>query len=176
MTRMDTSKTNTVPAAFIEETKAAIRQEHRRIQHCLRQLSNDQIWRRPTPHVNSIGTILRHLCGNMCQWFLHGVGGDKDIRNRAAEFADGDETPKDELTRDLDRLLDDTYSTIDELDPDALLEARRIQGFDTNVLSALYSTVTHFEGHAQQIVYVTHMHLGEDYAPFWKPEEAEQAE
>ncbi|HWB12125.1 MAG TPA: hypothetical protein VG826_23060 [Pirellulales bacterium] len=32
--------------------------------------------------------------------------------------------------------------------PERLLEMRRIQGFDTTVLAAIFDSVSHFEGHA----------------------------
>ena len=81
---------------------------------------------------------------------------------------------KDELLVSLGDLLSAVYETLNVLGPDALLENRRIQGCDTNVLSAIYCTVTHLEGHAQQIVYITHLYLGDDYMPFWRPESTEQ--
>ena len=56
---------------FIAETRVAIDQELRRIMHSLAQLSEEDIWWQPGPGVNSIGTIIRHLCGNLRQWFLH---------------------------------------------------------------------------------------------------------
>ncbi|HIJ65311.1 MAG TPA: DUF1572 family protein [Candidatus Hydrogenedentes bacterium] len=160
--------------AFLEETKAAIAQEYRRIQHCFEQLTDEQIWLRPAPHVNAIGTIVRHLCGNMRQWFLHGVGGEEDVRCRPAEFADAAPIPRKELLEQFADLLRDIYDTLDAFDGSRLLEGRQIQGSDTNVLSAIYSTVTHLEGHAQQIVYITHLYLGEKYLPFWRPESAAQ--
>ena len=170
---MDPAEQAALAAAFLEETAAAINQEHRRIQHCFRQLSEEDVWRRPADGLNSAGTVVRHLCGNMRQWFLHGVGGEADVRDREAEFADSKMPPKDELLSELESLLDGVQEVLDRLAPGALLDARRIQGSDCTVLSAIYSTVTHLEGHAQQIVYITHLFLGDKYVPFWKPEDSE---
>ena len=163
-----------IAQAFLQESRHAVDQEFRRIGHCLRQLEDDQIWWRPPEGANSIGNIVLHLCGNLRQWFLSGVGGDEDVRDRPAEFAETIPLPKDALQ---DRLTDVIYGVnevLSTLDEGALLETRRIQGFDTSVLSAIYSTITHLEGHALQIAYATRLRLGDKYEDFWKPSTNEQ--
>ena len=39
-----------------------------KIEHCLNQLSDKQIWTRPRGSVNSIGNLILHLLGNLRQW------------------------------------------------------------------------------------------------------------
>jgi hypothetical protein len=41
-----------------------------RIKHCLGQLSDEQIWWRSHPAMNSVGNLILHLCGNVRQWQL----------------------------------------------------------------------------------------------------------
>ncbi len=36
-----------------------------RIQHCLGQLTDGQVWHRSQPGLNSIGNLILHLCGNL---------------------------------------------------------------------------------------------------------------
>src|SRR5438552_3239842 len=43
-----------------------------RIKHCLAQLSDEQVWWRPQPSLNSIGNLILHLCGNVRQWVVSG--------------------------------------------------------------------------------------------------------
>src|ERR1700683_2588295 len=59
-----------------------------RIKHCLSQLTDDHVWHRSQPGLNSIGNLILHLCGNLRQWVVAGLGGAPDERNRPAEFAD----------------------------------------------------------------------------------------
>ena len=59
-----------------------------RIKHCLGQLNDEQVWHRSQPGLNSIGNLILHLCGNMRQWVIAGLGGASDGRNRPAEFAE----------------------------------------------------------------------------------------
>ena len=54
---------------------------------CLGKLTDEQIWQRGGAHENAVGNLVLHLCGNMRQWILHGVGGAKDVRQRDAEFS-----------------------------------------------------------------------------------------
>ena len=59
-----------------------------RIKHCLGQLNDAQVWHRPQPGLNSIGNLVLHLCGNLRQWVVAGLGGAPDVRNRPDEFAE----------------------------------------------------------------------------------------
>src|SRR5271154_1745131 len=54
---------------------------------CMEKLSDEQVWRRGGAHENAIGNLVLHLCGNIRQWVLHGVGGEPDVRARDAEFS-----------------------------------------------------------------------------------------
>jgi hypothetical protein len=57
-----------------------------------------------------------------------------------------------------------------------LLEKRRIQGFDTTVLAAIFDTVSHFVGHQHQIVYITRLRLEDAYRFQWAPASPEQGQ
>jgi hypothetical protein len=56
-----------------------------RIKHCLGQLNDAQVWHRSQPGLHSIGNLVLHLCGNLRQWVVAGLGGAPDERNRPAE-------------------------------------------------------------------------------------------
>ena len=72
-----------------------------KISHCANQLSDEQIWWRPAPSLNSIGNLILHLCGNLQQWIVSGVGGVPDTRHRPAEFAERGPMPKSVLIEKL---------------------------------------------------------------------------
>ena len=57
-----------------------------RIKNCLSRLTDEQIWWRPNPRSNSIGNLILHLCGNVRQYIVSGLGGSPDNRNRDYEF------------------------------------------------------------------------------------------
>src|SRR5687767_14115910 len=68
-----------------------------KIERCLEQLTDEQIWWRANPESNSIGNLLLHLCGNARQWIVCGLGSEPDNRARDAEFARRDPLPRAEL-------------------------------------------------------------------------------
>jgi hypothetical protein len=55
-----------------------------------------------------------------------------------------------------------------------LLEPRRIQGFEETVLSAIFECLAHFNGHTQEIVYITRLQLGDAYRFAYIPSTPEQ--
>jgi hypothetical protein len=58
--------------------------------------------------MNSIGNLILHLCGNMRQWMVSGIGGAADIRQRSAEFAERGPIPKAELLSRLKQVIAET--------------------------------------------------------------------
>jgi hypothetical protein len=140
-----------------------------RIGHCLAQINNEQIWERPSANLNSIGIIIQHLCGNLRQWIVSGVGCESDIRNRPAEFTDEEKIGKQALMDKFEDVIQQCRHTLRQVTPEQLLQPRRIQGFEETVLSALLSSISHIELHGGQIVYITRMMLKDRYELRWKP-------
>ena len=145
-----------------------------RIKHCLGQLTDEQVWWRPRPALNSIGNLILHLRGNVRQWVVAGLSGGADSRDRPAEFAVRGPIPKGELLRQLEAVVDEARAVLARLTARQLLEARRIQGFDVTGLAAVFDTVPHFRGHTQEIVSLTRLQLGDAYKFAWAPTTPEQ--
>jgi uncharacterized damage-inducible protein DinB len=145
-----------------------------RIKHCLGQLTDEQVWWRSRPFLNSIGNLILHLCGNLRQWIVAGLGGVPDGRNRPAEFSERGPIPKDELLRRLDAVVDEARAALARQTARQLLEARRIQGFDVTGLKAIFSSVPHFRGHTQEIINMTRLQLSDAYQFAWAPATPEE--
>ncbi len=145
-----------------------------RIKHCLDQLSNEQVWWRPSESMNSVGNLILHLCGNVRQWIVSGIGGVSDVRNRPAEFAERGRIPKDDLLRRLDAVVGEAKEMLSRLTPRQLLDVRPIQGFNVSGIAAIFDSVPHFRGHTQEIVHMTRSLLGDDYKFAWVPATPEQ--
>jgi len=163
-----------IGSQFLEQTNNNINKSSKTIIHCLDQLKDEHIWYGPDSSVNSIGIIINHLCGNLRQWVISGIGGAEDIRKRPLEFDDSKKLTKNELKDKFQEIISHCRKIIKDFNPDNLLEERRIQGFDKNALSAIYSTVTHLGLHAGQIAYITHLILKSDYKLSWVPQTKEQ--
>jgi uncharacterized damage-inducible protein DinB len=160
--------------AVVQELRARLKAAHERIENCLEQLSDEQVWWRPRPEMNSIANLVLHLCGNMRQWIIHGATGAADDRNRPQEFSDRSMAPKRQLQERLREVAGQADEVIAGLSEDQLVQPRRIQGFDETVVSAVIHSVAHFAGHAQEIIHMTRERLGEGYRMFWKPASVEQ--
>lgn len=168
------SEADALAAAVTAEAANELTSALDRIKHCLGQLNDEQVWWRPRPSLNSIGNLVLHLCGNVRQWVLAGLGGAADVRNRPAEFKERGPMPKAELLRQLEAVVGEAKQVLDRLTATEMLRSRRIQGFDVSGLAAIFSTVPHFRGHTQEIVHMTRTLLGDAYRFAWTPATPEQ--
>jgi hypothetical protein len=145
-----------------------------KIEHCLAQLTDEQLWWRPRPEMNSIANLIFHLAGNLRQWLVSGVGGARDVRDRPSEFSDRSGQPKADVLAKLKDVLRDCDAVLALLTPDELLASRRIQGFDVTVVKAIFDVVPHFRGHVQEIIHMTRAQLGDRYRFKFVPQGPEQ--
>jgi hypothetical protein len=156
-------------AASHELTKALDR-----IKHCLAQLTDEQVWQRPADSMNSVGNLILHLCGNLRQWIVAGIGGEKDERQRPKEFSERGPISKMEMVRRLDEVVAQAQDALTKASAHDLLRQRCIQGFDVNGLEAIFDSVPHFRGHTQEIIHMTRLQLGDAYKFDWTPTTPEQ--
>src|SRR5260370_35665425 len=91
------------------------------IVRCLQLLSERDIWWRPNTASNSAGNIALHLCGNVRQWIISGLGGAPDKRDRDSEFSERGPIPRRTLIRKLRETIDEACKTIEGVHPDTLL-------------------------------------------------------
>jgi len=159
---------------YIEEARRRLATCHQRIIHCLNQLDDAQIWWRPKESMNSIANLVLHLCGNLEQWIVSGVGGAQDLRNRPLEFSERTPIPKEQLSQRLSSTVSRADEVLAQVNHAKLLEPRRIQGFEESVLSAIFESLAHFNGHTQEIVHITRLQLGDAYRFAWIPSTPEQ--
>ncbi len=126
-----------------------------KIERCLEKLTDEQIWWRANEESNSIGNLILHLCGNARQWIICGVGAQPDNRDRDSEFAQREIISRQELVALLRTTLSEVQATLRDLDPSLLLEHRKIQGNDVELLEAIFHVTEHFSMHAGQIFLLT---------------------
>jgi uncharacterized damage-inducible protein DinB len=135
-----------------------------KIERCLDVLNDEQIWWRANEQSNSVGNLLLHLSGNVRQWIVCGLGGATDSRDRDSEFAQRATIPRKELFSKLTQTVDEAVAVLARLDPDSLLEKRRIQGLDVSMIEAVLHVVEHFSMHTGQIILMTKMFTEADLA------------
>jgi uncharacterized damage-inducible protein DinB len=165
---------STVGRLYVAEARKRLAACVGKIRHCVGQLSDEQVWWRPAESMNSVGNILLHLAGNLRQWIVAGVGGAPDVRDRPGEFAERGPVPGEELLRRLEATAAEADAVLAGVSEAQLREARRVQGFDETVLSAIFDSLAHLSGHTQEVVYVTRLQLGDSYRFAWVPSTPEQ--
>ena len=148
-------------SVFVGSARETLAEGLAKIEHCVAQLSDDQLWWRPRPEMNSIANLMLHLSGNVRQWIIAGVGGAKDARNRPGEFADRSNRSREQVLGILKSTVDDALAVLARQTADDLVSPRRIQGFDSNVSDAIFSSISHFRGHVQEIIHMTRAARGE---------------
>src|SRR6184192_2454212 len=108
---MGTDDGSTPGELYLAAARESLAEGLRKIEHCARQLNEEQVWWRPRPGMNSVANLMLHLAGNLRQWIMSGVGGARDIRNRPEEFSDRSELPKNNIVS----MLRSTVREVDEL-------------------------------------------------------------
>ena len=148
---------------FIEFSVKKLRQMTDRIETCLGKLNHEQIWMRGSAEENAIGNLTLHLCGNVRQWIVSGVGGAADVRERDAEFAARGGLSAAELSARLRGVVDEAAAVIAAVTVERLPERISVQKYDLPVMEAIYHVVEHFSGHTGQIIFATKMLTGEGF-------------
>lgn len=148
---------------FVEVSQNSLSKQYLpRIEACLHRLSEDEIWWRPNPASNSAGNLVLHLCGNVRQWIVSGLGSAEDLRERNLEFAEHGPIPRHRLIAQLRRTVREACRVLGRVRESSLTKRYGIQGFRVSGLYAALHVVEHFSHHAGQIIYITKLKRGED--------------
>jgi len=137
------------------------------IRHCLGQLDDAQVWWRPREGMNSVGNLLLHLTGNLRQRFGSVIGGEPDDRDRPSEFTERGSVPKDDLQSRFEEAARRADEILAGLAADRLGEMCGYEILagptEKSVLGVVLQTLTHLNGHAQEVLHLTRTQLGEGY-------------
>ena len=145
-----------------EFRRRLIEEQLPRITQCAEMLGDERVWQRPSPHSNSVGNLILHLCGNTTQWILAEFTELDDLRDRDAEFAADAGSAVAALSKKLEAVYHAACDIVDALSEAELLAPRTIQGYEETGLSAVLHVLEHTSGHAGQIYAWTKQALGVD--------------
>lgn len=129
---------------------------HRRlVDGAVKQLSDEQLFRRPAEGINSIAAVLRHVGGNLLsRWtdFLT-TDGEKPSRNRESEFEDwpGD---RESLLAYFDDGWNVWRRSIESLTSDDVSKTVTIRGEPHTIPLAIERSLTHTAYHVGQIMLI----------------------
>ncbi len=134
---------------------ATLAENARKIDVCLAKLSNEQVWERGSAEENAIGNLVLHLCGNVTQYFVSGVGGAADTRERDGEFNASGGIDVDALRALLARTMGEVALVLAGVAEERLLDVIRVQNRDISMIQAILKSTEHFGMHTGQIIAAT---------------------
>ncbi|WP_263365829.1 DinB family protein [Edaphobacter bradus] len=159
---MTDTTTDTIAKLFLEYSDRRLGQLTTDLKACLGRLTDVQVWERHGAHENAVGNLVLHMCGNMRQWIMHGVGGAKDVRERDKEFsADGGRSAA-ELAELFEATAAEARKVIASVTAVRLTERITPQAREVSVLEAINQVVGHVQCHVGQVVVLTKQMTGRD--------------
>lgn len=138
--------------AWTEAARETITSYRRMIDALADQLSDEELFARPTPEANSVAVLLRHLGGNLqSRWtdFLTSDG-EKPDRDRDSEFEDwpGDRASLIAWFDQGWKQLENATAQMEQLDPHTKI---LIRGEPHTIAQALLRSLTHLTWHVGQM-------------------------
>lgn len=144
-----------IAAEFLDVSRRKLEMMTDSLRICMGKLSDAQVWQRHAPHENTVGNLMLHLCGNIRQWVMHGVGGSGDVRVREREFGTEGGLSGVELMGIFETTMCEAYGVIAAVPAGRLTEVVHPQGRTVTVLEAIYQVVAHVHQHVGQIILLT---------------------
>ena len=140
---------------FIEQSISRFEENTPKIEKCLAELTEDELWHRPNASSNSPGNIILHLCGNITQYVLSSLGDIEDKRERDKEFTSTRVLQKAELMDKLKTTVSAAVKIMRSLNDSDMLQKHSVQGFDLSAIGIIIHVVEHYSYHTGQIIYWT---------------------
>jgi len=158
-----------IARTFLDKSRHLLMSDYLpKLERCLEELSDEDVWWRPNEASNSIGNLMLHLTGNLREWIIGGVGQRAFERVRQQEFDERSHLPGKELLATLRATLKESDDVLGSVDPESLLTRRQIQHDGWTVLEAIYHVVEHFGMHTGQMIMLSKMRAGKDLR-LWQP-------
>jgi uncharacterized damage-inducible protein DinB len=120
-------------------------------------LSEEQFWRNPFSHGNSVGHLVLHLTGNLGYYVGARIAGTGYVRNRDLEFSEPRKLPKADVLREFDEAISTVIAAIEnqtEADWSAPYTAER-EPDSKNRVTLFLRCASHLYHHVGQIIYLS---------------------
>ena len=149
---------------YLESAKRQFNQYKMLGERTMQQISDDKLFWQYNPESNSIGSIVKHLSGNMLSRFTDFLttDGEKPWRDRDSEFQN-DIGTREELFEKWNagwKCLSDALAPLTREDLEKIIYIRNEQH---SVMEAINRQLTHYAYHVGQIVFLGKMICNEDW-------------
>jgi len=152
---------------FISQSVYRIEINLPRIEKCINELDEEDIWLRPNYPSNSVGNLILHLSGNITQYIISSIGGIEDKRRRDEEFSAEGGLTKAELLNIISDVIKNAVKVISIVTEEELLKVSTVQGFEMSGIAKIIHVTEHLSFHTGQIVFWTKL-LKEKDLGFYK--------
>ena len=142
--------------AYVEDIIFSFRKQKELAEKAFRQVGDQDFFKKPGEHSNSIATIIKHVAGNLAsRWtdFLT-TDGDKPWRDRDDEFLIGPEDTRPSLLAAWEGGWTALFQNLGNLHEADLLKKITIRREEYTVFQAIHRSLTHTSYHVGQIVYL----------------------
>lgn len=148
-------------SALSESVGAALASEYRHraaeLHKWVDPLSDEQFWRNPFSHGNSVGHLVLHLTGNLNYYVGARIAGTGYVRNRELEFSEPRKLPKAEVLRKFEEAIAIVIASIEkqtEADWTVPYTAER-EPDSKNRVTLFLRCASHLYHHVGQIIYLS---------------------
>ncbi len=138
---------------FIDNSLHRLDENTNKVNKCLQDLADDELWASPNEVSNSIANLILHLCGNITQYAIASLGQSDDVRERDKEFATKSGFTKMALLQKLNETVALAMYTIKKVPLEELLRKRFVQGFNLSGIGIILHVVEHYSYHTGQIAF-----------------------
>jgi uncharacterized damage-inducible protein DinB len=138
---------------FLAESRRFLTDDYMpKIERCVAQLTDEQIWSRANEASNSIGNLVLHLTRSSRYWASDVIDVVPTGRVRQREFDERKQIPSGELLAALRTAMSDVDRRLAGIRAETLLETRKARDEEFTVLWCAYHIVEHFSYHTGQIL------------------------
>ena len=144
---------------YLEDISFSFRKHKELADKAVRQIEDEDFFKKPGEHSNSIAIVIKHVAGNLSsRWtdFLT-TDGDKAWRDRDAEFIIGADDTRERLLAAWEAGWSALFQTLNNLQEADLLKKVTIRREEHTVFQAIHRSLTHTSYHVGQIVYLSRL-------------------
>jgi hypothetical protein len=145
--------------AYREDLIVSFRKQKEFAEKAFQQVVDQDLFKKPGDHSNSIAVIIKHVAGNLAsRWtdFLT-TDGDKPWRDRDAEFLISPIDTRPSLLAAWEKGWTALFHSLGALEEGDLLKKVTIRTEEHTVFQAIHRSLTHTSYHVGQIVYLSRL-------------------
>lgn len=151
-------------ASFLKSIDRQLNTYKQLAEKAMIQIEDKDLFWRPNEASNSIGTLVKHMSGNMLSRWTNFLteDGEKPWRDREGEF-ENDLKTRDEVMQAWNKGWQCFFDALATITDDDLDKTVTIGPLELTLMEAINRQMVHYTYHIGQIVYIAKMEKGENW-------------